>query len=123
MGGWMDRSMDARIGWIIDKTTNIFVRCEEGYRGNPALGETCQPCLCPDVQGSGRFFATSCQHSPQSLILTCICQEGHMGMSLFCLFASALNHTVQLITKCRLMRAPLPQVSAATGATLVSTAT
>uniref|UniRef100_UPI0037E8F603 laminin subunit beta-4 n=1 Tax=Semicossyphus pulcher TaxID=241346 RepID=UPI0037E8F603 len=49
-------------------------RCEEGYYGNP-----CQPCLCPDIQSSGRFFATSCQQDPQSLSPFCICREGHTG--------------------------------------------
>uniref|UniRef100_A0A4W6C9Y6 Laminin subunit beta-1 n=1 Tax=Lates calcarifer TaxID=8187 RepID=A0A4W6C9Y6_LATCA len=54
-------------------------RCEEGYYGDPVSRQPCQPCLCPDVQRSGRFFATSCQHDPQSLSLTCSCREGHTG--------------------------------------------
>ncbi|XP_035013706.2 laminin subunit beta-4 isoform X1 [Hippoglossus stenolepis] len=54
-------------------------RCVEGYYGNPVSRQPCQPCLCPDVKYSGQFFATSCQHDPQSLSLTCICQEGHTG--------------------------------------------
>ncbi|XP_037624636.1 laminin subunit beta-4 [Sebastes umbrosus] len=54
-------------------------RCVEGYYGNPISRQPCQPCLCPDVQGSGRFFATSCQQDPQSLSLTCTCREGHKG--------------------------------------------
>ncbi|XP_023255175.1 laminin subunit beta-4-like [Seriola lalandi dorsalis] len=54
-------------------------RCVEGYYGDPVSRQPCQPCLCPDVQGSGRFFATSCQHNPQSLSLTCNCREGHTG--------------------------------------------
>ncbi|XP_071318517.1 laminin subunit beta-4 isoform X2 [Trachinotus anak] len=54
-------------------------RCVEGYHGNPVSRQPCQPCLCPDVQESRRFFATSCQHNPQSLSLTCNCREGHTG--------------------------------------------
>lgn len=56
-------------------------RCVEGYYGNPVSRQPCQPCLCPDIQSSGRFFATSCQHHPQSLSLTCNCREGHTGPS------------------------------------------
>ncbi|KAM7415417.1 hypothetical protein PAMA_019983 [Pampus argenteus] len=55
-------------------------RCLEGYYGNPVSRQPCQPCLCPDVQSSGRFFATSCHHNPQSLSLTCNCREGHTGL-------------------------------------------
>ncbi|XP_068452578.1 laminin subunit beta-4 [Clinocottus analis] len=54
-------------------------RCVEGYLGDPGSGQPCQPCLCPEVTNSGRFFATSCQHDPQSLSLTCTCREGHAG--------------------------------------------
>ncbi|KAM9375661.1 laminin subunit beta-4 [Pholidichthys leucotaenia] len=54
-------------------------RCVEGYHGDPISGQPCQPCLCPDVEGSGRFFATSCRFNPQSLSLTCDCREGHTG--------------------------------------------
>ncbi|KAF7666905.1 hypothetical protein LDENG_00088500 [Lucifuga dentata] len=54
-------------------------RCADGYYGNPISGLPCQPCLCPDVEGSGRFFATSCQHDPQSNSLTCTCRQGHTG--------------------------------------------
>ncbi|XP_042071887.1 laminin subunit beta-4 [Haplochromis burtoni] len=56
-------------------------RCVEGYYGDPSSRQACQPCLCPDVLSSGRFFATSCQHDPQSLRLICKCQEGHTGVS------------------------------------------
>ncbi|XP_039860060.1 laminin subunit beta-4 isoform X2 [Simochromis diagramma] len=56
-------------------------RCVEGYYGDPISRQACQPCLCPDVLSSGRFFATSCQHDPQSLRLICKCQEGHTGVS------------------------------------------
>lgn len=55
-------------------------RCVEGYHGDPTSGQPCQPCLCPDVWTSGRFFATSCQYDPQSLSLTCTCQRGHTGV-------------------------------------------
>uniref|UniRef100_A0AAQ5YRY5 Uncharacterized protein n=1 Tax=Amphiprion ocellaris TaxID=80972 RepID=A0AAQ5YRY5_AMPOC len=51
-----------------------------GYHGDPTSGQPCQPCLCPDVWSSGRFFATSCQYEPQSLSLTCTCQQGHTGV-------------------------------------------
>uniref|UniRef100_A0A669DZP6 Laminin, beta 4 n=1 Tax=Oreochromis niloticus TaxID=8128 RepID=A0A669DZP6_ORENI len=56
-------------------------RCVEGYYGDPISRQACQLCLCPDVLSSGRFFATSCQHDPQSLRLICNCQEGHTGKS------------------------------------------
>ncbi|KAG7468897.1 laminin subunit beta-4-like [Solea senegalensis] len=54
-------------------------RCVDGYYGNPASRQTCEPCLCPDIRGSGRFFATSCQRDPQSISLMCNCREGHTG--------------------------------------------
>lgn len=56
-------------------------RCEEGYYGDPLSRQPCEPCLCPDIQGSGRFFATSCHHELQSLSLACVCREGHEGTS------------------------------------------
>uniref|UniRef100_A0A3Q3JWY3 Laminin, beta 4 n=1 Tax=Monopterus albus TaxID=43700 RepID=A0A3Q3JWY3_MONAL len=63
-----------------EHTTGAYCdRCVEGYYGNPVSRQPCQPCLCPDVQNSGRFFATSCQHDPQSLSLTCVCRKGHTG--------------------------------------------
>lgn len=55
-------------------------RCEEGYYGDPTARQPCESCLCPDIQGSGRFFATSCHHEPRSLGLTCACREGHEGI-------------------------------------------
>lgn len=61
--------------------TYFYSRCEEGYYGDPIARHPCEPCLCPDIQGSGRFFATSCHHEPQSLSLTCVCREGHDGRS------------------------------------------
>ncbi|XP_037552180.1 laminin subunit beta-4 [Nematolebias whitei] len=54
-------------------------RCENGYYGSPVTRKSCQPCLCPDVLSSGRYFATSCQHDTQSLRVKCYCQEGHTG--------------------------------------------
>ncbi|XP_029289830.1 laminin subunit beta-4 [Cottoperca gobio] len=54
-------------------------RCVGGYYGDRVSRRPCEPCQCPDVQGSGRFFATSCQHDPQSLSLTCNCRPGHTG--------------------------------------------
>ncbi|XP_028304206.1 laminin subunit beta-4 isoform X2 [Gouania willdenowi] len=54
---------------------NHCERCEEGYHGYPL----CRPCLCPELLGSSRFFATSCQYDSQSLSLTCNCLEGHTG--------------------------------------------
>ncbi|KAG7233023.1 hypothetical protein INR49_007538 [Caranx melampygus] len=54
-------------------------RCVEGYYGNPVSRQSCQPCLCPDIQGSGRFFAISCHHDPQSFGFTCSCKRGHTG--------------------------------------------
>uniref|UniRef100_A0A672YMI7 Laminin subunit beta-1 n=1 Tax=Sphaeramia orbicularis TaxID=375764 RepID=A0A672YMI7_9TELE len=55
--------------------------CVQGYYGDPISRIPCQPCLCPDILGSGRFFATSCDQDPQSLSLTCSCREGHTGPS------------------------------------------
>ncbi|XP_034542548.1 laminin subunit beta-4 [Notolabrus celidotus] len=54
-------------------------RCLDGYYGDPASGRPCQPCLCPEIRGSGRFFATSCLQDPESLSLSCTCREGHTG--------------------------------------------
>ncbi|XP_074521304.1 laminin subunit beta-4 [Halichoeres trimaculatus] len=54
-------------------------RCVDGYHGNPASSQPCRPCLCPDIQGSGRFFATSCQQDPESLSPSCTCRKGHTG--------------------------------------------
>uniref|UniRef100_A0A665UDI7 Laminin subunit beta-1 n=1 Tax=Echeneis naucrates TaxID=173247 RepID=A0A665UDI7_ECHNA len=54
-------------------------RCVAGYYGNPVSRQPCEPCLCPDLQESGRFFATSCQGDPQSFGLMCRCMEGHTG--------------------------------------------
>ncbi|XP_015257331.1 PREDICTED: laminin subunit beta-4-like isoform X1 [Cyprinodon variegatus] len=54
-------------------------RCVEGYYGNPVSRQSCQPCLCPDILSSGRFFASSCQYDEQSLSVSCSCREGHAG--------------------------------------------
>uniref|UniRef100_A0A3P8X1D7 Laminin subunit beta 4 n=1 Tax=Cynoglossus semilaevis TaxID=244447 RepID=A0A3P8X1D7_CYNSE len=54
-------------------------RCQDGYFGEPVAGLSCQLCSCPDVQDSGRFFATTCQYDPQSHSATCLCREGHTG--------------------------------------------
>ncbi|XP_054475687.1 LOW QUALITY PROTEIN: laminin subunit beta-4 [Anoplopoma fimbria] len=53
-------------------------RCVEGYYGNPVSS---QPCALPVSRSSKQWtiFATSCQHDPQSLSLTCNCREGHTG--------------------------------------------
>lgn len=54
-------------------------RCVEGYFGDPFSRETCLPCRCPDIKGSGRFFARSCTKDPNSLVPTCECERGHQG--------------------------------------------
>ncbi|KAM9497011.1 laminin subunit beta-4 [Clarias gariepinus] len=54
-------------------------RCVEGYFGDPLIREPCKPCLCPNVKGSGRFFAHSCENDPNSLTPTCQCWTGHQG--------------------------------------------
>uniref|UniRef100_A0A8C9RVZ6 Laminin, beta 4 n=1 Tax=Scleropages formosus TaxID=113540 RepID=A0A8C9RVZ6_SCLFO len=54
-------------------------RCVDGYYSNLALGEPCQPCLCPDTKASGRFFARSCSKDPNSLHVLCHCEPGHSG--------------------------------------------
>lgn len=67
------------ISYFLSLTLYCYFRCEEGYYGDPISRQPCEPCLCPDIQGSGRFFATSCHHDPRSLGLTCVCSEGHEG--------------------------------------------
>ncbi|XP_034031453.1 laminin subunit beta-4 [Thalassophryne amazonica] len=54
-------------------------RCVEGYVGNPTSRQPCRPCLCPDILGSQRFFATFCQHDPESDSPACVCWKGHTG--------------------------------------------
>ncbi|KAM3872975.1 laminin subunit beta-4 [Diretmus argenteus] len=53
--------------------------CVQGYYGDPVSREPCEPCLCPDTQNSGRFFASSCNKDPESGTLTCSCLNGHTG--------------------------------------------
>ncbi|XP_062856618.1 laminin subunit beta-4-like [Trichomycterus rosablanca] len=55
-------------------------RCEEGYFGDPVSREPCKPCSCPDLKGSGRFFASTCHKDPNSVSLTCVCETGHEGL-------------------------------------------
>ncbi|XP_014003610.1 laminin subunit beta-4 isoform X3 [Salmo salar] len=54
--------------------------CVEGYFGDPVSREPCKPCLCPDTQSSGRFFASTCNKDPESGSLTCDCLAGHTGL-------------------------------------------
>ncbi|XP_056138337.1 laminin subunit beta-4 [Lampris incognitus] len=54
-------------------------RCLEGYFGDPVSREPCGPCLCPDTQSSGRFFASLCSKDHESNSPTCICLNGHTG--------------------------------------------
>uniref|UniRef100_UPI003AAF4A91 laminin subunit beta-4 n=1 Tax=Centroberyx gerrardi TaxID=166262 RepID=UPI003AAF4A91 len=54
-------------------------RCVQGFYGDPVSREPCEPCLCPDVQTSRRFFASSCNKDPESRSLTCNCLDGHTG--------------------------------------------
>lgn len=42
--------------------------------------EPCEPCLCPDTQSSGWFFASTCNNDPESGSLTCDCLVGHKGV-------------------------------------------
>ncbi|KAG7253512.1 hypothetical protein CRUP_006984, partial [Coryphaenoides rupestris] len=53
--------------------------CVVGYYGNPVSREPCDPCLCPDTLGSGRFFASFCSREPETHGLTCNCLPGHTG--------------------------------------------
>ncbi|XP_078409588.1 laminin subunit beta-4 [Cetorhinus maximus] len=61
-------------------TGNNCERCSEGYFGNPTLNEPCQPCQCPDIPNSGRYFAYSCYEDPRTVQLVCTCLEGHTGI-------------------------------------------
>ncbi|XP_069765550.1 laminin subunit beta-4 [Narcine bancroftii] len=60
---------------------NYCERCSEGYYGNPTLNEPCQPCRCPDIPNSGRYFAHSCSEDPQTKQQTCNCFEGYTGVN------------------------------------------
>ncbi|XP_072291696.1 laminin subunit beta-4 [Eucyclogobius newberryi] len=53
--------------------------CVEGFYGSPGARVPCEPCLCPDLLESGRFFASSCERDPETLRLGCRCHEGHTG--------------------------------------------
>ncbi|XP_056455383.1 laminin subunit beta-4 [Gadus chalcogrammus] len=54
-------------------------RCVEGYHGDPVSREPCEPCSCPDILGSGKFFASFCNREPESGSLICNCLQGHTG--------------------------------------------
>ncbi|TRY81696.1 hypothetical protein DNTS_026007 [Danionella cerebrum] len=56
-----------------------YVRCKDGYIGDPVSEEPCQPCLCPELSESGRFFAISCKKDPFSGAPYCECLPGHAG--------------------------------------------
>lgn len=55
-------------------------RCEDGYIGDPVSEQPCEPCLCPDLKGNGRFFAISCNKDPNSVNPFCECMPGHTGL-------------------------------------------
>ncbi|KAL0968579.1 hypothetical protein UPYG_G00268800 [Umbra pygmaea] len=55
-------------------------RCVEGFYGDPTSREPCEPCLCPDLLSSGRFFARTCNKDPESGRLSCDCLHGHIGL-------------------------------------------
>ncbi|XP_008828933.1 laminin subunit beta-4 [Nannospalax galili] len=55
-------------------------RCIDGYYGNPSLGQSCRPCLCPDVPSSNQYFAHFCQQNPWSSDITCNCIQGYAGV-------------------------------------------
>uniref|UniRef100_A0A8C5CFG7 Laminin subunit beta-1 n=1 Tax=Gadus morhua TaxID=8049 RepID=A0A8C5CFG7_GADMO len=54
-------------------------RCVEGYHGDPVSRKPCEPCSCPDILGSGKFFASFCNREPESGSLICNCLQGHTG--------------------------------------------
>ncbi|XP_031417593.1 laminin subunit beta-4 [Clupea harengus] len=54
-------------------------RCIPGYYGDPVFREPCEPCTCPDVEDSGRFFALSCSKDDDTGSLACDCLRGHEG--------------------------------------------
>ncbi|XP_073921097.1 laminin subunit beta-4 isoform X3 [Castor canadensis] len=55
-------------------------RCIDGYYGNPSLGQSCRPCLCPDVPSSNQYFAHSCYQNPWSSAINCSCLQGYAGI-------------------------------------------
>ncbi|XP_030044481.1 laminin subunit beta-4, partial [Microcaecilia unicolor] len=54
-------------------------RCADGYYGNPPAREACQPCMCPDLPASNRYFAHSCSLDQQGSEIVCNCREGYSG--------------------------------------------
>lgn len=57
----------------------FYSRCKDGYVGDPVSDQPCEPCLCPDVNGSGRFFAIYCNKDPYSGAPNCECLPGYTG--------------------------------------------
>ena len=55
-------------------------RCIDGYYGNPSSGQSCRPCLCPDVPSSNRYFAHSCYQNLWNSDVICNCLQGYAGM-------------------------------------------
>uniref|UniRef100_A0A8C3WP70 Laminin subunit beta 4 n=1 Tax=Catagonus wagneri TaxID=51154 RepID=A0A8C3WP70_9CETA len=55
-------------------------RCIDGYYGNPSSGQSCRPCLCPDVPSSSQYFARSCYQNPWSSAVICNCLQGYTGV-------------------------------------------
>uniref|UniRef100_A0A8D2JSJ1 Laminin subunit beta-1 n=1 Tax=Sciurus vulgaris TaxID=55149 RepID=A0A8D2JSJ1_SCIVU len=55
-------------------------RCIDGYYGNPSLGQSCRPCLCPNVPSSNQYFAHSCYQNPWMSNIICNCLQGYTGV-------------------------------------------
>ncbi|KAG9345889.1 hypothetical protein JZ751_009045 [Albula glossodonta] len=68
-----------------DPVTGVCLGCRDYstgpncYFGDPIFREPCEPCLCPDTQDSGRFFASSCSKDDNTQQLRCACNPGHTG--------------------------------------------
>ncbi|MBN3318666.1 LAMB4 protein, partial [Atractosteus spatula] len=60
-------------------TMSCICRCLDGYYGDPVLKEPCEPCMCPDAKGSGRYFAHSCSKDQNAIQVVCNCIEGYAG--------------------------------------------
>jgi hypothetical protein len=71
---------------------NCLDRCIDGYYGNPSLGQSCRPCLCPDVPSSNQYFAHSCYQNPWSSAINCSCLQGYAGMKYSLYFPSSIPH-------------------------------
>jgi hypothetical protein len=71
---------------------NCLDRCIDGYYGNPSLGQSCHPCLCPDVPSSNQYFAHSCYQNPWSSAINCSCLQGYAGMKYSLYFPSSIPH-------------------------------